>query len=189
MERITKPMRIVRQQWALDVFLPIVIFSVTALVSVMLLLMILPQDFKEFLDKLVLTLMSLNLGLIALNLYYVEWRRLRDLESDGLAVRLLLLLSVWLIHNLFLVFPVIMGQDTLIWNHQANNGIPNLLHYIALMMIQFVWGSLNMRAWRYFDEDTPKFIRLAVYNSQLVFVVSLIPVMLWSFTSLVCACS
>ena len=189
MERITKPMTTVRQQWVWNVLLPLVIFSITAFASVMLLLKLLPEAFTLSLGMVAIPLVSLNLGLIALNIYYVEWRRQNHLDDDPLAVRLLLLLSVWCIHNLYIILPIIMEQDSIIWNHQRNNRYPTMNHYVVLMAILFVWGSLNMRIWRYSGGDTPRFIELAIRSSQFVFVLFLIPVMLWSFTSLLCACS
>ncbi len=121
MERITKPMRTVTQQWVLDVFLPIVIFSITAAASVMLLLKLLPEAFTLSIGMVAIPLVSLNLGWIALNIYYVEWRRQKHLDDDPLAVRLLLILSVWCVHNLYMVLPIIIGQDSIIWNHNVGN--------------------------------------------------------------------
>lgn len=177
-----------KQHWWLDVFLPIVIFSITATASVMLLLKLLPEAFTLSIGIVAIPLVSLNLGWIALNIYYVEWRRQKHLDDDPLAVRLLLLLSVWCIHNLYMVLPIMIGQESIIWN-QAVNGYPTIYHYVVLIAILFVWGTLNMRIWRYSGGDTPRFIESAIRSSQLVFVLFLIPVMLWSFTSILCACN
>lgn len=179
-----------RNTLLVNVLFPLVIFGVSAYFSGHVLRTILPGDF-EFGEPMVMVVLSIfgwNIGVFALTFYYMDWRRQMNLAPNRLSFRLLMAALAWLLLNMILLVPIVTGGDSLLRDPRPLNGDPSIIDYIALVVMLFLWGSLNFRLGSPLKSNLPLFIRFSVLSSQVIFTLLVIPLIGWAYVIYSCAC-
>lgn len=174
-----------------NTYIPIIIFCISVIGAFFLVMDILPvyltlRGVDESAAGLIVPfLFSINIGVLSLNLYYLEWRQYRNITNDLVGSKLLNTAIAWLAHNVIIIVVLMTGSYS--GTHQSL-----LFIYIPLLIALYFWGSWNLRLGRYLTDDSPAFIRLAVFLSQAVYAISILPTFfvlgLFVYVSALCAC-